>query len=101
MSVFVCEQECVCVGGTVAQTVAPTTFWLDARGLMSFLLSTPHLFSLSFPASHFHSSLSTINKRQKKPQKKKKKKKKECVCVCTCECVNMTVCEYECVFVWT
>ena len=47
-------------GGTVAQTVAPTTFGLDAHGghrfessLMSFLLSTPHLFSLSFPVPLF------------------------------------------------
>ena len=43
-------------GGTVAQAVAPTTFGLDAHGghgfessPMSFLLSTPQLFSLSFP----------------------------------------------------
>ena len=47
-------------GGTVAQTVAPTTFRLDAHGghgfdsgPMSFLLSTPHLFSLSFPVPLF------------------------------------------------
>src|SRR4029434_348715 len=43
-------------GGTVAQAVAPTTFGLEAHGghgfesgPMSFLLSTPQLFSLSFP----------------------------------------------------
>src|SRR4029434_11012128 len=47
-------------GGTVAQPVAPTTFGLDAHGghrfdsaLMSFLLSTPRLFSLSFPVPLF------------------------------------------------
>src|SRR4029434_10410426 len=47
-------------GGTVAQTVAPTIFGLDAHGghrfesgPMSFLLSTPHLFSLSFPVPLF------------------------------------------------
>ena len=47
------------MGGTV-QTVALTTFGLDAHGgdgfesgPMSFLLSTPHLFSLSFPVPLF------------------------------------------------
>ena len=47
-------------GGTVAQAVAPTTFGLDAHGghgfesdPMSFLLSTPQLFSLSFPVPLF------------------------------------------------
>ena len=48
------------LGGTVAQAVAPTTFGLDAHGghgfesgPMSFLLSTPQLFSLSFPVPLF------------------------------------------------
>src|SRR4029434_8326534 len=67
-------------GGTVAQAVAPTTFGHDARGghgfesgPMSFLLSTPHLFS----PSHFLSkpSLSYLIK-GKKPKNKSLKKKK-------------------------
>ena len=48
------------MGGTVAQTVAQTTFGLDTHkghgfesGPMSFLLSPPHLFSLSFPVPLF------------------------------------------------
>ena len=52
--------EMLSQGGTVAQTVAPTTFGLDAHGghgfesgPMSFLLSTPQLFSLSFPVPLF------------------------------------------------
>ena len=50
----------ISLGGTVPQAVAPTTFGLDAHGgrgfesgPMSFLLSTPHLFSLSFPVPLF------------------------------------------------
>src|SRR4029434_1764620 len=53
------------VVGTVAQPVAPTTFGLDAHGghrfdsgLMSFLLSTPRLFYLSFPVPLWSSPLS-------------------------------------------
>ena len=67
-----------CMGGTVVQAVAPTTFGIDAHGghgfesgPMSFLLSTPHLFSLSFPVPLF-TDLSI--KGIKAPKKKKKKK---------------------------
>ena len=48
------------LGGTVAEAVAPTAYRLDAHGghrfesgPLSFLLSTPHLFSLSFPVTLF------------------------------------------------
>ena len=62
----------------MAQTVAPTTFGLDAHGghgfesvPMSFLLSTPHLFSLSFPVPLF-TELSIKGKSPKINLKKKK-----------------------------
>ena len=62
----------------MAQAVAPTTFGLDAHGghgfesgPMSFLLSTPQLFSLSFPVPLF---TKTIDKSPKINLKKKLKK---------------------------
>ena len=62
-------------GGTVAQAVAPTTFGLDAHGghgfesgPMSFLLSTPQLFSLSFPVPLFTALSIKGTKSPKKPK---------------------------------
>ena len=63
----------------MAQAVAPTTFGLDAHGghgfesgPMSFLLSTPQLFSLSFPVPLF-TALSIKGTKSPKINLKKKK----------------------------
>ena len=64
----------------VAQAVAPTTFGLDAHGghgfesgPMSFLLSTPHLFSLSYPVQLFTALLIKGKKSPKINLKKQKR----------------------------
>ena len=72
LQLFRSSIKTVYMGGTVAQPVAPTTFGLDAHGghrfdsgLMSFVLSSPRLFSLSFPVPLFTKTI------DKKPPKKK------------------------------